>query len=45
MEKKPAHWQQHCHHNKGNDASSTTSNKGNNASLTTAEMPVHQQWQ
>jgi hypothetical protein len=45
MAKMPAYWRQQCHHNKGNNASLTTSNEGNDASLTTAEKPVRQQWQ
>jgi hypothetical protein len=43
--KTPVHQRQWCHHNKGNNASSTTSKKGNNASSSTAEMPVHKWWQ
>ncbi len=43
--KVPGHQWQWRHHNKGNDASLTTSNKGNNTSSTTAETPVHWQWQ
>jgi hypothetical protein len=41
MAKMPAHQQQQCHHNKGNNASSTTSDKGNNAISTNAEMSAH----
>ncbi len=43
--KMPAHWRQGCHHNKGSNASLTTSDEGNNASLMTAGRPAHQQWQ
>jgi hypothetical protein len=34
----PAHWQQQCHCNVGDNASSITSNNYNDASLTTAEI-------
>jgi hypothetical protein len=40
MAKTPEHQWQQCHHDKGNDASLTTSNKGDNASSTTVKMPV-----
>ncbi len=42
MAKTPAHQQQQCHHDKGDNASLTMSNKGNNTSLTMAETPAHQ---
>jgi hypothetical protein len=41
--KTPAHWQQQCHHNKGNNTSSTTSNEGIDAILTMVETAEH--WQ
>ncbi len=40
----PVHQQQQRYHNKGDNASLTTSNMGDDASLTIAEMPLHQQW-
>jgi hypothetical protein len=43
--KTPAYQRQQHHHNKGMDASFTTSNEGDNTGLMTAEMPAHQQWQ
>jgi hypothetical protein len=43
--KMPAHWWQQCHHDEGNNSSSTISNEGNDTSLITAEMPAHRQQQ
>jgi hypothetical protein len=43
--KTPVHRQQWAHHNKDDNASSTTSNKGSKASSTKAETPVHWQLQ
>jgi hypothetical protein len=45
MAKTPAHWRQQCHHNKGNNASLTTSNKGDDPSLTMVETLAHRQRQ
>jgi hypothetical protein len=41
MVKTPAHQRQQCHHDKGKDASFTTSNESNDNNLTTAETPAH----
>jgi hypothetical protein len=43
--KMPAHQWHQCHHNKGDDASFTTSNKSNDDNSTMAETPAHQRWQ
>jgi hypothetical protein len=43
--KMPAHQWQWRYHDKGDNASSTTSNKEDNTSLTMAETLAHQQWQ
>ncbi len=45
MANTPAYWWKWHHHNKGYDASLTTSNKGNDTSSTMAETPAHQWWQ
>jgi hypothetical protein len=39
----PVHQRQGCHHDKGDNASFTTSNESNNDNSTMAKMPVHQQ--
>jgi hypothetical protein len=41
MVKMPAHQWQQCHHDKGDNASFTTSNESNDNNSTTAEMPAH----